>query len=201
MKTLIIILLLIPCTLPAQANAYEALIGFEKYNYKPFEYEYQLCPWQSFRLLPYLSMQIDIVVDDVALSVIQKEPWLLSEAVLFKYNNDKMGYDMIEIIRRFSDNPGSYKIHHPGLSHPIWKYYSQAYVGDALNITRQGYAGWYYQARGNNTAIGVKKLDENKWQVSCAMFLRGQIPGLQNSQDSLGTDTIDHLIIGSNQKK
>lgn len=183
----------------AQSNAYEALIGFDKYNYKPFEYEYTLCPWQSFRLVPFLSMQIDLVVDDVALSVIQKEPWLLAEAILFKYNNDKFGFDQIEIIRRFSDNPGSYRIHHPGLSHPIWKYYAQAWVGDALNITRQGYGGWYYQAHGNNTAIAVKKLGENKWQVSCAMFLRSINPNLSQSEsiDSLGSKKIEYLISGN----
>jgi hypothetical protein len=177
-KNLIIILLLIPYTLPAQANAYEALIGFKEKTYQPFAYEYSLCPWQSFRLITNYTFQIDLICDTEALNVLQQEPDLFVRALEEVYRSHPQGWEHIELIKRWETSPGKYKIHVPGLVAPYEKYFRKMRPTDpdVLDITKQGYAGWYYKPHSCGFGLAVKKLGEDEWQVSGAMFLRAIIP-------------------------
>lgn len=176
MKIYVIILLFIPMLSSAQSKAYDAVIGFRNFKPEPFQYEYTLCPWQSFRFIPYLSYQIDLICDSVSLQVLQQDDHLFVEALEYVYRCYPLNIYNNELIRRWDSSPGRYKIHIPGLLAPRNKYYQMAYVSDALNITRQGYGGWIYQTHRSGIGYAVKELGPNQFQVSAAMFLRAVTP-------------------------
>lgn len=174
----LIIIFLFPVLLSAQANAYEALIGFKENTYQPFAYEYGLCPWQSFRLITNFTFQIDLVCNTQALHVLQAEPDLIMRALEEVYRADPLGWEHIELIKRWSTSPGKYKIHIPGLTGPYEKLWRKIRPSDkdVLDITKQGYDGWYYKPHPAGFGLAVKKLGEDEWQVSGAMFLKQVIP-------------------------
>ena len=70
MKTLILILV---TSFAALGQSNQVLDAFDYENYDSPGYDINICPWQSWRLLPYLSMQIDVVVDQEALGVLQQD--------------------------------------------------------------------------------------------------------------------------------
>lgn len=161
-----------------QSNAYEALVGFKGNTYQPFAYEYQVCPWQSFRLITNFTFQIDLICDTVALHVLQQEPDLFMTALEQIYRADPLGWEHIELIKRWSTSPGKYKIHIPGLAGPYEKYWRKVRPTDkdVLDITKQGYVGWYYKPHPAGFGLAVKMLGPNQFQVSAAMFLKQVIP-------------------------
>lgn len=168
---------LFPLCLQAQ-TAYHALIGFKNFKPQPFQYEYGLCPWQSFRYIGTYTYQLDLVCDSVAMHVLQQDDHLFEEALKHIYNAYPLNIYNVELIRRWDSSPGKYKIHIPGLLQPMNKYYKIIRPGGAFSITKQGYDGWYYQAHQSGIAIAVKELGDNEFQVSACIFLEAIVPQL-----------------------
>lgn len=182
MKYLIIIFMF-PVLLSAQANAYKAVTNFQ--NFKPAPFKYTVCPWQSFRLQPNLSYQIDLVGDSIALRVLQQDDHLFVEALEYAYRCYPLNFYNVELIRRWSSSPGKYKIHVPGLVPPYNKYYEIILPGGSIDITKQGYAGWFYQAHNSGIAVAVKELGKNEFQVSAAIFLRQIVYGAEYDEEPM----------------
>lgn len=172
----LIFILLIKCSsqVIAQNSAALELQKFQSF-YDPYDYEYPTFPWQSFRLVPYLSFQIDMIANDEELKVLQEEPYLFSEALLDIYNGYPLGFERIELIKRWSNKPRKYQVHIPGLVGSYQKQFRTIYPADALDFEKNGMWGYYFKVI-NNTAIGMKKLDSGEWLVSAVMFLKGVNP-------------------------
>jgi hypothetical protein len=109
---------------------------------------------------------------------LQQEPDLFVRALEEVYRSHPQGWEHIELIKRWETSPGKYKIHVPGLVAPYEKYFRKMRPTDpdVLDITKQGYAGWYYKPHSCGFGLAVKKLGPDEWQVSGAMFLRAIIP-------------------------
>lgn len=172
----LIIIFLFPILLFGQSKAYEAITEFKNELVDPFEYEYTLCPWQSWRFIGYYTYQIDLVCDSTALHVLQQDDHLFAEALNYIYRAYPMNLYNVELIRRWDSSPGKYRIHIPGLLAPYNHYYDRVRPADAMDITKQGYGGWYYMNHRSGIGIAVKELGDNQFQVSAAMFLKAIIP-------------------------
>lgn len=162
------LLVLLPYLCNAQPTAYHALIGFKNIKTEPFNNEFTVCPWQSFRFVGYYSYQIDIVCDSVELSVLQQDDHLFADAL----NHIRTAYPTSiynsELFRRWDRSPRRYKIHIPTIGGPA----TLTQPNGAIDITKNGTGGWYYMAHRSGIGIAVKKLKENLFQVSAAMFLK-----------------------------
>jgi hypothetical protein len=172
-KLFLVLLSLLPTLCTAQ---YEELFKFNNFEPKFFEYEYSLCPWQSFRLLPNFSFQIDLICDSIAKNVLQADDHLFVDALEYVFRSHPLNMYNVELIRRWDNAPGQYRIHVPGLVAPYNKYFRIERPSIALDITKQGYAGWNYMVHNSGIGIGIKKLSDNTYQVSGALFLRAVNP-------------------------
>ena len=154
-------------------NTKQILDGFDYRNYESPGYDINICPWQSWRLLPYLSMQIDVVVDDTALEVLQKDKWVLVQAIYDFYYGGIGKIDATELSRRFAGTK-RVKFHTPGLTWPYHLKWELAPVPgyatyDDMNNPQWG---WERRVMNDNTSMAVKTLPNGEHQVSIALFMR-----------------------------
>jgi len=155
-------------------QAYQELVKFrDGWIYEP-EFDYTVCPWQTFRLQPYLSLQIDLVADQQALEVLQVEPWLFMIDLLDIYHGHPFSFDRLELIRRWSEAPKKYTVHIPGLPVPYDEYFRLVSPSKALDITKNGTGGWYYENSGGKLALAIKQLGPASYQISAALFMEAK---------------------------
>lgn len=170
---LIILLLILPLNTLA-GQAYQELIKFrDGWIYEP-EFDYTVCPWQSFRLQPYLSLQLDLICNQQALRVLQVEPWLFMIDLLDIYHGYPFSFDRLQLIQRWSDAPKKYTVHIPGLPTPYDQYFNIVQASKALDITKNGLNGWYYENSNGKLALAVKSISPGVYQVSAALFLEAK---------------------------
>jgi hypothetical protein len=144
--------------------------------YDPFDYNPVPCPWQSWRLIPNVSISIDLIADSTARAVLMQEPWLFAEDLLDVYHGYPFGFERLELISRWSSSPGKYRVQIPGLIAPYERYWLAVNPNEALDLSKNPYFGWTYTILPGNIALAEKKLPDGTYHISSAMFLRAVDP-------------------------
>lgn len=173
MKHLITLLLTITLSCSYAQTPEQWLDRFEDgFQYQPFNGT--PFPWQSFRLIPFLSFQVDFICDSLELDLLTKEPWLLERELLSTFHGWPFGGSKGELIQRYYNKPGSYKVHIPGLTVP----YDRQFIPRrpdlfSVDFSKNGLNGCYFRVVGENLLVGVLDLGSGKFQVSSCMILQG----------------------------
>jgi len=144
--------------------------------YEPFNYSPNPCPWQSWRLISYVSISIDLIATDEAMNVLAQEPWLFAEDLLDVYHGYPFGFERLELISRWSNSPAKYRVQIPGLIAPYERYWRTVDPNEALDLSKNPYFGWEYDILPGDVAVAIKQLPSGEWQVSGAIFLHAVDP-------------------------
>ncbi len=147
----------------ANPTTTEILNGFDYTNYDPISEV--PCPWQSWRILPYQSMQIDVLVDSIELRVLQSDNWIFADALESIWLQQP--FDRIHLVRRGN----RVMIRIPGQTTPYVIKYIRIDPEDALWPTPNPLFGWEYRITAGGMAIAVKVLGNGEYQVSSAIFM------------------------------
>jgi hypothetical protein len=148
-------------------NIYNAI---KKSSYEPWEpLKYKIAPIQAWRILPYESFQLDVVVTEEELRALISDRWLIKEDLnsLF-FDEDK---ESLNLVKR------DYKFwyHSPGNLIPRYRFYKKINAVDAVSssVLNPYFIQWYGYLLGWNQFMVIRKWPEagGEWQVSFAFFL------------------------------
>lgn len=162
----ILILLLFPIFLSAQTTAEEFISRIDKQEYKNdlvLDEVGAICPWQSWRLQPYFSYQVDVILSPDEFDAF--EPRLLDEDLIYYiYGGNR---DALNITER-----GYFaQIHRPGFIGKLMRDYRFVNPEHALYYKGSPLNGWHIRILKNGMAIAARDLPNNRIHVSMARFL------------------------------
>ncbi len=122
-----------------------------------------LCPWQSWRLQPYFSYQVDVILSPDEFDAF--EPRLLDEDLMYYiYGGNR---DALNITER-----GYFaQIHRPGFIGKLMRDYRFVNPEHALYYKGTPLNGWHIRTLKNGMAIAARDLPNNRIHVSMARFL------------------------------
>lgn len=122
-----------------------------------------LCPWQSWRLQPYFSFQVDVILSPDEFDAF--EPRLLDEDLMYYiYGGNR---DALNITER-----GYFaQIHRPGFIGKLMRDYRFVNPEHALYYKGTPLNGWHIRILKNGMAIAAKDISNNRIHVSMARFL------------------------------
>lgn len=123
-----------------------------------------LCPWITWRLQPYFSFQVDVILSPDEFQAF--EPRLLDEDLMYYVHGGNR--DALNIAER-----GYFgQIHIPGHIGKLMRDYRFVPASHALYITENPVnGGWYRRILKNGMAIAARDLPNNRIHVSMARFI------------------------------
>ena len=122
-----------------------------------------LCPWQSWRLQPYFSYQVDVILSPDEFDAF--EPRLLDEDLMYFIHGGNR--DALNITER-----GYFaQIHRPGFIGKLMRDYRFVNPEHALYYKGTSLNGWHIRILKNGMAIAARDLPNNRIHVSMARFI------------------------------